>query len=63
MSKIFIIAANVYTSERYGSDESGDGSENKPFKTILQAMRFLSVEPFVPIYVDYKVEGEVINAN
>lgn len=56
-----VISANVYTSDRFGSDETGDGSENKPFKTILQAMRFLSIEPFPPIYVDSKVEEEVSN--
>jgi hypothetical protein len=26
----------VYTSEKNGSDENGDGSEEKPFKTPLQ---------------------------
>ena len=26
----------VYTSEKRGSDENGDGSESKPFKTALQ---------------------------
>ncbi len=26
----------VYTSEKNGDDESGDGSEGKPFKTPLQ---------------------------
>ena len=26
----------VYTSEKNGSDETGDGSEGKPFKTPLQ---------------------------
>lgn len=49
----------VYTSEKFGNDDAGDGSEDKPFKTILQAMRFLSVEPFPPIYVDAKTEGKV----
>ena len=26
----------VYTSEKHGSDENGDGTESKPFKTALQ---------------------------
>jgi len=48
----------VYTSEKNGSDESGDGSETKPFKTILQAMRLAGKEPFPTIYVDSKEEGK-----
>ncbi|XP_043641726.1 asparagine--tRNA ligase, cytoplasmic [Drosophila teissieri] len=44
----------IFTSERKGSDESGDGSESKPFKTILQAMRHAGKEPFPTIYVDSK---------
>lgn len=43
----------VYVSEK-GDDESGDGLETKPFKTILQAMRHAGQEPFPPIYVDSK---------
>lgn len=53
------IAAELYTSDKNGSDESGDGSEAKPFRTILQAMRHAGKEPFPVIYVDAKVEGEV----
>ena len=26
----------IYTSEKEGSDESGDGSAQKPFKTVMQ---------------------------
>ncbi|XP_017117057.1 asparagine--tRNA ligase, cytoplasmic [Drosophila elegans] len=44
----------IFTSEKKGSDESGDGSESKPFKTILQAMRHAGKEPFPTIYVDSK---------
>ncbi len=29
------ISGELYTSEKTGSDEKGDGSEVKPFKTIL----------------------------
>ncbi|BFF94028.1 asparagine--tRNA ligase cytoplasmic [Drosophila madeirensis] len=44
----------LFTSEKSGSDESGDGSEAKPYKTILQAMRHAGKEPFPTIYVDSK---------
>ncbi|XP_017069566.1 LOW QUALITY PROTEIN: asparagine--tRNA ligase, cytoplasmic [Drosophila eugracilis] len=44
----------IFTSEKKGSDESGEGSESKPFKTILQAMRHAGKEPFPTIYVDAK---------
>lgn len=44
----------IYTSEKTGSDDSGDGSESKPYKTILQAMRHAGKEPFPVIYVDSK---------
>ncbi|XP_058802361.1 asparagine--tRNA ligase, cytoplasmic [Phymastichus coffea] len=48
----------IYTSEKTGSDENGDGSEAKPFKTILQAMRHAEKEPFPEIYQDSKEEGK-----
>ncbi|XP_023172217.2 asparagine--tRNA ligase, cytoplasmic [Drosophila hydei] len=44
----------LFTSETRGSDESGNGSEIKPYKTILQAMRHAAKEPFPTIYVDSK---------
>ncbi|XP_064539078.1 asparagine--tRNA ligase, cytoplasmic isoform X1 [Drosophila montana] len=44
----------LFTSEKRGSDDSGDGSETKPYKTILQAMRHAGKEPFPTIYVDSK---------
>ncbi|XP_017060886.1 asparagine--tRNA ligase, cytoplasmic [Drosophila ficusphila] len=44
----------LFTSEKKGSDESGEGTESKPFKTILQAMRHAGKEPFPTIYVDSK---------
>lgn len=47
----------IYTSDKHGNDETGDGSEGKPFKTILQAMRKAGQEPFPVIYVDGKEEG------
>lgn len=49
---------DIYTSEKLGNDKTGDGSESKPFKTILQAMRFAKTEPFPPIYVDSKDESQ-----
>ncbi|XP_045468080.1 asparagine--tRNA ligase, cytoplasmic [Harmonia axyridis] len=49
--------AAIFTSEKYGNDESGDGSEASPFKTILQAMKKAGKEPFPVIYVDGKKEG------
>lgn len=49
----------LYTSEKHGNDESGDGSESKPFKTILQAMKCAGKEPFPVIYVDSKTDGTV----
>lgn len=53
------ILGGIYTSEKRGSDESGDGTEGKPFKTILQAMRHAGKEPFPTIYVDAKEEGKI----
>lgn len=47
----------IYTSEKNGSDENGDGTQTKPFKTILQAMRHAGKEPFPVIYVDGKGDG------
>uniref|UniRef100_A0A1A9W043 Asparagine--tRNA ligase, cytoplasmic n=1 Tax=Glossina brevipalpis TaxID=37001 RepID=A0A1A9W043_9MUSC len=44
----------IFTSERRGCDETGNGSEENPFKTILQAMRYAGKEPFPTIYVDSK---------
>ncbi|XP_037959541.1 asparagine--tRNA ligase, cytoplasmic-like [Teleopsis dalmanni] len=45
---------SIFTSEKLGSDDTGNGSENNPFKTILQAMRHAGKEPFPTIYVDSK---------
>ncbi|KAJ8931395.1 hypothetical protein NQ314_015692 [Rhamnusium bicolor] len=47
----------IYTSDSRGNDDTGNGSEIKPFKTILQAMRQAGAEPFPVIYVDSKEEG------
>jgi len=48
----------VYTSEKAGSDDSGDGTETNPFKTVLQALRSAVKEPWPTIYVDSKEEGQ-----
>lgn len=58
ISKYVLILGEIFTSEKLGNDTSGDGSEAKPFKTILQAMRFAKAEPFPTIYVDSKEEGK-----
>lgn len=44
----------IYTSEKLGSDESGDGTEENPVKSILQAMRIAGSEPFPTMYADGK---------
>lgn len=49
-------SGEIYTSDKRGSDETGNGSESKPFKTIIQAMRHAGKEPFPTIYVDAKDE-------
>uniref|UniRef100_A0A0B7APB8 Asparagine--tRNA ligase, cytoplasmic n=1 Tax=Arion vulgaris TaxID=1028688 RepID=A0A0B7APB8_9EUPU len=51
--------AEIYTSESKGNDASGDGTKEKPVKTVLQAMRVAGKEPFPVIYCDSKKEGEV----
>ncbi|CAG5132332.1 unnamed protein product, partial [Candidula unifasciata] len=49
----------LYTSESKGDDVTGDGTKEKPVKTVLQAMRLAGKEPFPVIYCDSKKEGEV----
>ncbi|CAL1546137.1 unnamed protein product [Lymnaea stagnalis] len=51
--------AELYTSEAKGSDATGDGTKEKPVKTVLQAMRLAGKEPFPVIYCDSKKEGEI----
>lgn len=48
----------IYISEKKGSDEDGDGSEAKPFKSVLQAMRSAGKEPFPVMYVDAKDDSD-----
>lgn len=44
----------IYTSEKTGNDETGNGTEAAPFKTVLQALKHYGKEPFPTIYVDSK---------
>nr|XP_034827946.1 asparagine--tRNA ligase, cytoplasmic isoform X2 [Maniola hyperantus] len=59
MPDIEKLSMELYTSEKNGSDETGDGSSQKPFKTVLQAMRHAGKEPFPTIYVDSKDDSKV----
>jgi hypothetical protein len=51
--------AEIFTSEKSGNDDAGDGTEGNPFKTIFQAMRHAGKEPFPVIYVDAKDDSKV----
>ena len=53
-------AAELFTSAKRGSDETGDGTRSKPFKTLLNAFKHVGKEPFPPVYVDGKEQGQVI---
>ena len=49
----------VYTSESKGSDETGDGSKEKPFQTIKRGIRESLDHPNSKVYCDAKkVEGD-----
>ncbi|XP_036443999.1 asparagine--tRNA ligase, cytoplasmic [Colossoma macropomum] len=48
----------LYVSDKQGSDQDGDGTEQNPFKTPLRALLFAGAEPFPTIYVDSQKEGE-----
>nr|CAD7600357.1 unnamed protein product [Timema genevievae] len=45
------LARELYTSDKTGDDATGDGSDTKPYKTILRAMQHAGKEPF-PIIND-----------
>jgi len=34
----------IYTSESSGSDETGDGSKDNPFKTVLQVQSVVNIQ-------------------
>ncbi|XP_023659090.1 asparagine--tRNA ligase, cytoplasmic [Paramormyrops kingsleyae] len=53
-----ISVGEIYVSAKEGSDEDGDGTMEKPFKTALKALMFVGKEPFPTIYVDSQKEGE-----
>uniref|UniRef100_A0A182JUP6 Asparagine--tRNA ligase, cytoplasmic n=1 Tax=Anopheles christyi TaxID=43041 RepID=A0A182JUP6_9DIPT len=48
--------SELYTSEKRGNDETGKGTADEPFKTILRAMKHAGKEPFPTIYADSKDE-------
>ncbi|XP_050719903.1 asparagine--tRNA ligase, cytoplasmic-like isoform X2 [Eriocheir sinensis] len=50
----------IYTSEKHGSDETGDGTEARPYKTAMQALRKAGKEPFPTIYVDGKEDNQAV---
>ena len=52
-------AAELYTSEKTGSDETGRGTAEAPFKTVLRALHHAGKEPFPTILVDGKEDGKV----
>ena len=50
LMNIFLTAA-LYISEK-GDDAAGDGSQDKPIKTLIEAMRRAKTEPFPPFMTD-----------
>ncbi|XP_029941428.1 asparagine--tRNA ligase, cytoplasmic-like [Salarias fasciatus] len=48
----------LYVSDKCGSDQDGDGTQQKPFKTPLRALQFAGKEPFPVLYVDSQKEDE-----
>ena len=60
---LLLDSARVFTSEKHGSDERGDGSESSPFKTPLQVLRHHGDVAFandaMTIFVDSKDESKV----
>ncbi|XP_057365804.1 asparagine--tRNA ligase, cytoplasmic-like [Daphnia carinata] len=58
MKELVIGPGETYTSEKNGSDEHGNGTQEKPFKTVLEALRRAGQEPFPAIFVDGKSEDK-----
>ncbi|XP_061224842.1 asparagine--tRNA ligase, cytoplasmic-like [Neopsephotus bourkii] len=52
------VPEELYVSDREGNDCSGDGTQKKPFKTVLKALLTAGKEPFPTIYVDSQKENE-----
>lgn len=48
----------MYISDKEGDDTTGDGTKDKPFKTVLKAMLTVGKEPFPVFYVDSQKENE-----
>lgn len=48
----------MYVSDKEGDDATGDGTKEKPFKTVLKAMLTVGKEPFPVFYVDSQKENE-----
>nr|QBH73677.1 aspartyl-tRNA synthetase [Isotomurus palustris] len=59
LDNLTISDKKLYTSEKRGNDESGDGTEGSPFKTVLRAMKEAGQEPWPAIFVDAKEDGKV----
>ncbi|KAA8584630.1 hypothetical protein FQN60_008415 [Etheostoma spectabile] len=53
-----VSVGELYVSDKCGSDQDGDGTQQKPFKTPLRALMFAGKEPFPTIYVESQKEGE-----
>lgn len=53
-----VSVGQLYVSDKCGSDQDGDGTEQKPFKTPLKALMFVGREPFPTVYVESQKEGE-----
>ena len=51
------MSSTVYTSAKNGCDETGDGSIDKPFKSVLQALRKVDGDESCKIFVDNAEEG------
>ncbi|XP_078530987.1 asparagine--tRNA ligase, cytoplasmic isoform X1 [Lissotriton helveticus] len=52
------LKGEMYVSDREGDDSTGDGTQKKPFKTVLKAMVTAGKEPFPTFYVDSQKENE-----
>ncbi|KAM5194661.1 asparagine--tRNA ligase, cytoplasmic [Mantella aurantiaca] len=48
----------MYVSDKEGDDTTGDGTKEKPFKSVLKAMLTVGKEPFPVFYVDSQKENE-----
>lgn len=58
MTELIQKMEELYVSDKHGCDKDGDGTQDKPFKTVMKAMRIAGKEPFPPIFVDAKEEAQ-----